>query len=240
MQLYLWQSSGLAVNMDRSKIEEAQVAARYLAGHLSHDESAAFEEAYARDSEVVADLERTLRFKEGLAILRERGELTTLLRVPPRRQWLIRVAAAAVIAFVVGAAVWQRTILLDKIWLAPALRADNHQSAPVLGSYVLIRTRESSAALDLPLQPRVGVIELHILPAAFIPHGRFTARLIRRGVSSDPVIGEIASVTPGNDHLVTIYVDKGRLERGDYYVLLVPASAGPAAAEADEFTLRVR
>jgi hypothetical protein len=226
--------------MDRSEIEAAEVAPRYLAGQLSQDEATVFEEAYARDPEIVADLERTLRLKEGLAILRERGELTALLRVAPRRQWFVRVAAAAVIAIAVGAAFWQRTSLRDMVWPAPALRADNRQSAPVLGSYVLIRTRESSAALDVPLQPRAGVIELRILPAAFIPHGRYAARLVRREVSSDQMIGEIESVTPGHDHFVTIYVDKGRLARGDYSVFLAPASAGPAAEEADQFTLRVR
>jgi len=74
--------------MDRTQIDAEQVVARYLAGRLPATESDAFERYVSEHPEICNELEQTLKFREGLARLRERGELDALLQEPRPRRWL--------------------------------------------------------------------------------------------------------------------------------------------------------
>src|SRR5262249_42689001 len=65
--------------MERQRIDDEHIVARYLAGQLDARDAAAFEAHYANDPETVREIERVLRLKEGLAILKERGELDDLV-----------------------------------------------------------------------------------------------------------------------------------------------------------------
>ena len=85
--------------MDRHTIDQQHIIARYLAGQLSTAESAAFEAHYTSHPEVVREIERTLRLKEGLAVLRDRGELDALLQ--QRNYWRPAMGLAAGIAVLV-------------------------------------------------------------------------------------------------------------------------------------------
>src|SRR6476659_833752 len=91
--------------MDRHTIDQQHIIARYLAGQLTDAESAAFEAHYTEHPEVVRDIEHTLRLKEGLAVLRDRGELDGLLY--RRNYWRPAMGLAAGIAvLVVGVWLW--------------------------------------------------------------------------------------------------------------------------------------
>jgi len=228
--------------MDRSDTDVAHLVPRYLAGQLTDDEAAAFENAYLLDPGTVADLEHTLKFKEALAVLRERGELASLLRVAPRRPWLVGVgvAAAALVVFVLSVAVWQRGLLLNFLSGTPVLIADNRQSLPVLSSIVLLRTRERSSALDLQVQPRAGVIEFRILPAQVASGGRYTVSLIRIDTTEARNMGKLESLAPSSDGYVTVYLDQNRLTQGNYELSVTLMPAETYVTEADRFRLRVR
>src|ERR1039457_4281832 len=92
--------------MGRTTADPEQVA-RYLAGRLSASETLEFETLYARQPDIVQELEQTARFREGLATLRERGELEALVRVQPRRgRWVQLGIAASLAILAVGAALW--------------------------------------------------------------------------------------------------------------------------------------
>src|SRR4029453_3357903 len=71
--------SGCLKVMERQRIDDEHIVARYLAGQLDEAEAAAFEKHYENDRDVVREIERTLRMKEGLAVLNERGELDALM-----------------------------------------------------------------------------------------------------------------------------------------------------------------
>src|SRR5262245_54003562 len=95
--------------IDADPLARDHSVARYLAGQMDEAEVAEFEAQYAQDPEVVRDIERTLRLKEGLAELKERGELELLLRSRAASRWYSRpavglAAAAAISALAVG--VW--------------------------------------------------------------------------------------------------------------------------------------
>jgi cytochrome c-type biogenesis protein CcmH/NrfG len=90
--------------MDRAEIESEHVVSRYLAGQLSDADETAFNEYARRHPEVFQDVELTLRMKEGLAVLRDRGELKPLLR---DRHWrLSSTVAAASVVIVVALTLW--------------------------------------------------------------------------------------------------------------------------------------
>jgi hypothetical protein len=213
---------------------------RYLAEQLTEDEAAAFEDALLLDPKTVADLELTLKLKEALAVLRDRGELASLLRPVPRRPWFLNVAAAALIILVLGGILWQRGLIPNLQSNTPALIAGNRRSLPVLGSFVLMRTREPSSVVDVPIQPRAGVIEVRVLPALFASGGRYTVRLVRLEATGGKNLGKIESLAPSQDRYVTVYLDQNRLTPGDYELSVAPTSAEASVTEADRFRLRVR
>src|SRR5712691_3507721 len=92
--------------MESTQIDARHVIARYLAGQLPDDESDAFERALSERPELRDQTEQTLRFKEGLARLQERGELAALLQPSARNRWLPYAAAAALATVALGTFLW--------------------------------------------------------------------------------------------------------------------------------------
>jgi hypothetical protein len=224
--------------MNRSRVDPTLKVPRYLAGQLSPEEAHAFEEAYIRDPEIVADLDRTLRLKAGLAVLRDRGDLTALLQEDPqpRRRWLIGAAAATLVAAVVGISFWRQPWLTESSHAARVL-AVSHPSMPVVGHYVLIRRRGVPGEISLPHPSGRGLIEFTIVPSVFAPQERYAAQLARLDASGKVPIDSIDSVSPSENREVRIYLDSGRLQRGDYELSLMPVSA---PAETDSFVLHLK
>src|SRR4051812_47740139 len=94
--------------MERQRIDDEHLIARYLAGQLTARDAEDFEAHYAQDPDTVREIERVLRLKEGLAILRERGELDELLRARPAYQrWQPALGlAAGLLVVIVGLWFW--------------------------------------------------------------------------------------------------------------------------------------
>src|SRR5262245_19899609 len=91
--------------MDRQRVDDDHLVARYLAGQLDDATAVDFERHYLNHPDVVKDIERTLRLREGLALLQERGELAKL--VQGKRTWGIPASlAAGLVMMLVGLWLW--------------------------------------------------------------------------------------------------------------------------------------
>lgn len=228
--------------MERSQIDAAHVIPRYLAGQLSTEEASAFEEAYSRDPELVAEIERVLRIKEGLASLRDHDELSSLLRPAPRRpSWSGLATAAAVAVLAIGLSWHELRRSRDSTALATAVLSSSHSSRlPVLRSYMLAHTREATPALVVPLSARAGVIELRVLPSLPATQAPYVVRLTRLEGSTRKAIAQIDSLAAGSDRYVSIYLDQRQLSAGDYEISLTPAQGTADSQDIERFTLRVK
>src|SRR5512139_1376343 len=83
----------------RLDLKELETVNRYLGGRLSESECADFEQRLTHDPELVRELESIARFKVGLQVLHERGELEAAVRGPHwSYRWIAIAAAIAVLA----------------------------------------------------------------------------------------------------------------------------------------------
>jgi hypothetical protein len=221
----------------------ADVIASYLAGRLPASESDAFEQAVADHPDVCRAVEQTLKLQEGLARLRERGELSTLLRAPAPRRWIAYAAAASVALATLASVLWLQlrgpaaaTLVLSPTGVA----ARHHALAAIRGTYVLARTRGSAGVVDVRLPTEAGLIELKIVPSDVSAETRYSVRLRRlAGSAGGENLGQIDAGPAASDGYVTVYVDSTHLTRGEYEVS-VTGFAPRTDAESDRFVIRVR
>ena len=131
----------------------ADAIASYLAGRLPASESEAFEQAVADDPGICREIEQTLKFREGLARLRERGELSALLRSPAPRRWFPYAAAASVALATLASVLWLqlRTAAPSPLFLSRSDVAARHASPAIRGSYVLARMRGATGVTEVTL-----------------------------------------------------------------------------------------
>ena len=213
---------------------------RYLAGQLTPAEQDAFERALAERPELREQTEEVLKLREGLARLRERGELDALLRATAR-PWVAYAAAAAVaIITLVGLAWFYSSATPPKLLaLSPAqFVSGGHAPAPVAGSYVLARTRGSLPATELR---RGGLIEIRALPSVLSSSVSYRARLTANdGTAGGRLLGQVDAGRAAGDGYITFYLDSAQLAPGDYEVSLTPTDAAGPDSKADRFPIRVR
>ena len=228
--------------MDATQIDAEKVIARYLAGQLPATESEAFERYVSEHPEICDEIEQTFKFREGLARLRERGELVALLREPAGRRWLPYAAAAAVALVTLGGVLWlqPRTTAPVALFLSPSDLAAHRSGSPaVLVTYVLARTRGSSAITDVKAAG-AGAIELKILPSGASPEAGYRVAVKRLDSRASGDTAQIDAGPAGPDGYVTVYVDGTQLPRGDYEVSLTPLSPDHADRDVDRFVIRVQ
>ena len=230
--------------MDVTQLDDEQLIHRYLAGRLPDSESDAFELYLSEHPDICPEIEQTLRFREGLARLRERGELDALLQTPASRRWVAYSAAASVAFATVAGLLWLqlRTLTPATLFLSPsALAARHHEPSAVRGSYVLARTRGSASLTEVALPAEPGAIELRILPSAVSSDGHYSVSLRRLPVAAEPASrDQIETGSVASDGYVTIYLDSSRLTPGDYEVSLSPVASGRSRSESDRFLIRLR
>jgi hypothetical protein len=228
--------------MDRSRIDAEHMVARYLAGQLSAADELFFEGYAADHPEIFREVESTLRLKEGLAVLHDRGELKTLLRQGNRRAQFAAAAAAVLVLVTLGIWAWwhgpTRPLILAG---SPAeFATDPARRLPIGDTFTLIRSRGQDAAIDLSLPTKRSAIRIRVLPSVFVERGQYRARLERvepeRGAA---VVGEIGGLMVGEDRFVTLYLDSAQLAPGEYAITLAGAGS-EARAEADRFTVRMK
>ncbi len=221
--------------------EDPDVIRAYLAGRLSEADNRAFEERCEREPTLVRTMEDTLRFKEGLEVLRERGQLARLLRSPkrPLSQWLIVTAAAAGLATVVvlaGLQFFARPPIvsasLDRLGFAGGAEH------AIAGHYAFAAMRQAGRSPDVEL-PVGGAIELRVLPSAVD-----AAKTYRSTLESVPrdgapvVIGTVMHLIRDADGFVAIYADAARLAPGNYAISVTAEPAEGTTPDRYPFTLR--
>ena len=230
--------------MDVTQINEGHLIASYLAGRLPPGDEDAFEQYVSEHPEICADIEQTLKLKEGLARLRERGELDTLLRVPASRRWVPYAAAASLAVATVAGLLWLqlRSPAPAMLFLSPSeLATRHHESVAIRGSYVLARTRGGASLTEVSLPAEPGAIELKILPSGVSNDTRYNVGLRRLRLPNAPSNVEQVKVGPMTpDGYVTVYVDSSQLTPGDYEVSVTPDVSGESPTESDRFVIRLR
>jgi hypothetical protein len=225
--------------MDRKQIEAEHVIPRYLAGQLSAAEDAAFEQFALQNPDIYRDIERILRFREGLAVLQDQKKLDPLLR-PRRASSYMRFAAAAVVLLVVcGALVWYRARENPAVVLATTANVFMPKGTPLIGTYVLVRSRDAREEMNLQLPPQRGVIQLRVLPSAINSEGLVASLVRLEHDGRRETVGTLHGLKSAPDLYVTIYVDSVGLAGGDYEISLAP-EAPSGGADTDRFVLRVR
>jgi hypothetical protein len=221
---------------------DADVIASYLAGRLPEGESADFEQRVAEHPEVCREIEQVLRLKEGLARLRERGELDALLRAPAPRRWIPYAAAASVALATLASVLWLqlRSQTVEMLYVSPnEMAARHHATMAVRGSYVLARTRGVAGTTEVRLPAEAGAIELRIVPSGASPQTRYSVSLRRLdGTLGGKALAQIDAGSPAPDGYVTIYIKSSQLTPGDYELSLTPADSTGTNAKSDRFAIR--
>ena len=219
-------------------VGDSETVREYLAGRLSDADALAFEERVAREPKLVGAVEEFLRLREGLEVLRDKGQLPELLAAPPpawRRFAIPLAAAAAVAAVAIGMQILGRAPVMAGS--VADLRLTPSAPAATVAEYSLAAMRggPDAPALDLPL---AGALELKVL----VPGAAGTMyRLALRRVEASGAATEIGSATGlrrDASGFVVAFVDAARLEPGDYALAAVP-QGGMAASGVDiPFQLR--
>jgi hypothetical protein len=226
--------------MDRLQIDAEHVVARYLAGRLSRAEEDGFEDYAASHPEIFREVESTLRMKEGLAVLRHRGELQALLREPDWRPSLAAAAAAVLVVLGLGLWTWRHAAAPIAPVLAglPGFVGRDSGSLPVFASYTLLRSRGESSDTQIRLPAERAAIQIRILPSVFVMGGRYRASLHRVEADQDyVVVREIDGLEAGADRFVTLYLDSAQLTQGRYEISLAQSDSS-APSESDRFSIR--
>jgi hypothetical protein len=226
--------------MDRHIIDQQHIIARYLAGQLDTAESAEFEAQYAKQPELVREIERTLRLREGLAVLEESGELDALLH--RRSYWRPAMGlAAGIAALVIGVWLWIGQATLAPIVATVAALTDTHgKPLHVANTYVLVRTRGPATAVEVPLPRERSALELQMFPSSAAQDGHYRVLLGQLDAANAiaPVAETHATANPA-DGFVRAYLDSARLSRGRYAIELQPEGVAPGTP-GDRFVVEVR
>jgi len=133
-------------DMDAQQIAERHVVERYLAGHLSEGEALAFEAYIEAHPEIIRDIEDVARMKFGLATLKKRGNLPSLVEHRGSDTWRRPALIAAAIAVLalglfVFAPAWKQNP--ESALIAATIRGLAGDAHPpgAISSVVLSRTR---------------------------------------------------------------------------------------------------
>ena len=217
---------------------DVELVRDYLAGRLSESATRDFESRVARDPALLRSMEEMLRFREGLEVLLERGELEPLLRGSRRwTRWVVpATAAAAVVAVAVMVA---RTVFAPPPLLALAvtdLRIAANAPHRVVAQYSLAAMRQSGDGPTLDL-PTAGPLELRILAPGETDAG-YDVRLSRRErTGSMRELARLEGLHPSADGFLSVYADAAGLAPGEYLLAVDPTTGTSAPAEVG-FSLR--
>jgi energy-converting hydrogenase Eha subunit A len=222
--------------MGRTTADPERIA-RYLAGQLSVSETLEFETLYPRQPDITRELEETARFREGLATLRERGELEALAQAQPwRRRWLLGIAASFAILAVGAALLVGRFHTVAPILGASpaALRASSSAALSISATYRFVTSRDAkNNALQITLPATSAALEFQVLPENRPEQATYSASLNAVPAAGAPTaFGVVGSIPADSEGFVRVFADSGRLPPGTYELIVrsePAASAYPAS-----------
>lgn len=219
---------------------------RYLAGLASDSEAELIEQQVARQPELIREFESRLRLREGLAVLRDRGELKPLLRARAAAMRIAVSIAASLLLLSLG--VWLVYLITHSrpaVLLAHSLdeleQGRTRASALPLGErYVLARARGGDDVVVVVLPPAAAALELAAVPSFSPPAGRFDVSLLAEKDGAFVKIADAARVPLDTSGYAAVFIDSGALTPGTYELLVrsSDAKSGSDLGE-DRFILRL-
>jgi hypothetical protein len=223
---------------DSGELDLAETTARYLADQLDAADASAFEARVAAEPRLYRDIDFSLRLKEGLATLQDRGELASLMK-PDRRRVFAAAAIAAAIALLVGVVWLSRTAShAGAVTLAragEALLDDAGKPLPTTGRVMLVRTRGDLGAREVTLPAARASIELLLEPPSIEGRPQYHIFLKRQdGGAIDAKVGELGSVAVDASGYVDVFVDSSTLKPGMYAIALRTEGGGESPIPAAE------
>jgi hypothetical protein len=225
----------------RIGMDEFEKANRYLSGRLSDTECADFESRLVRDPDLVRELEAIARFKVGLQVLEERGELDAAMRGPHwSYRWVAVAAAVAVLA--IGVLTFHSFAPPDErsmLAVVPAALTDRQGNVlPSAGSFTVLRKRVTTAdaVIDLPAPGRA--IEVKVLPESPPSADGYRVSLWQQPAGADARrLGSVSQVMPASDGFLVIFMDTTALTRGEYLLVVSPTAEDDRPDRGDVFRL---
>jgi hypothetical protein len=210
----------------------------FIVGRLSDDEQRTFENRLVRETELVRELEQSLRMREGLQRLRTKGYFAeTKPRVRSFRIWVPALAAAACAGLALflwlSHATGPAAILLASL----ESRAASQVGPSVTAHFTFVSVRGASTP-ELVL-PSTGLIEIRAAASTRDGVHRYRLMLVRQDERGSTVpVGALTGLAVGTDGYVHCYADSSRLVAGSYVLRVQPDSDTAGMAEVFAFNLR--
>jgi anti-sigma-K factor RskA len=214
------------------KLIEQPTAERYVAGTLSDDEVARFEEMMIDRPELAADVNVRRRIKAGLELLEQRSELAPMLTAEVRRPQYFQYAAAATLLVVV-AGLWSTWHGEPKTMQA-LFTPGEVNVRPVAATFTLAN-RRSNEIPAFDVQRDGGLVRFRIL-VDDAASASYAVRMVAAEVQPGAIPLNTATVAPGSDGFAEIYLDPHELQSGSYRLSLKSPSG---TEQVFPFTLRV-
>jgi hypothetical protein len=225
----------------RIDLQEFETANRYLTGRLSEAECVELEKRLTREPELLRELEAVARFKVGLQVLHERGELEAATRGPHwSYRWLAMAAAIAVLA--IGALMFRSFVTPDErsmLAAVPAALTDRQGNVlPSAGTFTLLRKRVTTADAVIELPPPGRAIQIRVLPESPAQADGYSVSLWQQAPAADPrKLGSLSHLTPAADGFLVIFLDTTPLAPGEYLLVVSPTAAEDRPDGGDVFRI---
>jgi hypothetical protein len=217
-------------------------AHRYLAGQMSAEETAEFENYMLEHPEVLDDIELLRRMKSGLASLRRNGELDDLVRSRRSLQRFHAALAASLIVAVgfIGWYLFARHGEVTPVFSASAESfADRAGSDAPPDEFLLARNRSgSSPALELPASPRLAL--LRVVTGAAESATVFDLELARSSPAPQKSLGRIENVQADAQGMVSAYLDPQALGAGTFNLRVHRHDPTGGAGEVTDYPFEIR
>jgi hypothetical protein len=229
------------MSVTKLDLQEFETANRYLTGRLGEAECADFEKRLTQDPELMRELEAVARFKVGLQVLHERGELEAATRGPHwSYRWIALAAALAVLA--VGVLTFRSFVTPDErsmLAAVPAALTDLQGNVlPSAGTFTVLRKRVTTADAVIELPPQGRAIEVRVLPESPPQADGYSVSLWQQPPAADPRrLGSLNHVTPAADGFLVVFMDTTSLAPGEYLLVVSPTIAEDRPDRGDVFRI---
>jgi hypothetical protein len=229
------------MSVTKIDLQELERANRYLSGRLSDAECADFEKRLVREPDLVRDLEAIARFKVGLQVLHERGELEATTRAPHwSYRWVALAAAVAVLA--IGVLTFRSFVAPSgpsMLAAVPSALTDRQGNIlPSAGTFTVLRKRATTADVQIELPSSAGAIELRVLPETAPPADGYRVSLWQQSPGANAQrLGSVTHVSPAADGFLVVYMDTTAITEGEYLLVVASSSAEDRPDRGDVFRI---
>jgi hypothetical protein len=203
----------------------------YVRGRLTDAESLAVEESLSADPAQWREFERVFRTHEGLAQLRQRGELTRLIAAPPWYRRAPALAAAAALASVAVGGRW----LLESSNSSKEPGLSTSRSGGAAAALLLARTRGN----DMPtiLKPASGLLDIRVRPEYRSSRFFDLDLTLPAAGNAPPRVLTARGLPLEADGNITVYLSASELPVGEYLVKITPVSGDTSLVSDFEFRI---